>query len=399
MLNMKYQYKDTFTKECNFVNNIIECSRSRDTIKCTNDICVKIKDPKKELGSKIQVLKEYYDYKNQVGSGPIDKYKYKCPVCGSYEAAEGMLRHIKEKHQSKEKQLGIKYLTGGCSACMIGSGIVNNQISGCFGCKHECTCQSQVGGLGPSPLGESTKLQVIETRKTRKKDVNNVKNHLIHNLKNKYKCPMCHRYKYLDTMESHMKKYHTININKLGSGKKQYYGKKSSIMVNVPDNVRKTAMYSFKLKLLGFKGGKETGWKRAKQLATKESISIEDLKYIRAWFARHIYTSYPGYLKWVKGGKPKEGPLTKSHGTIAWLIWGGNAAFKWVNSNKNIKLLNKHYPGKDYKRISKKLSGGSIKKRYSFPRKFSKTHCSKKSCNKMGFTEKASCRPYKNCYK
>jgi hypothetical protein len=44
-------------------------------------------------------------------------------------------------------------------------------------------------------------------------------------------------------------------------------------------------------------------------------------------------------------------------------------------------------------------SGGFDKKTAKFPRKFSKSHCLKRSCNKMGFTEKASCRYYKNCYK
>ena len=38
-------------------------------------------------------------------------------------------------------------------------------------------------------------------------------------------------------------------------------------------------------------------------------------------------------------------------------------------------------------------------KTYKFPRRFSRSHCMSKPCNKMGFTEKASCRPYKNCYK
>lgn len=37
-------------------------------------------------------------------------------------------------------------------------------------------------------------------------------------------------------------------------------------------------------------------------------------------------------------------------------------------------------------------------KKYTFPRRFSKAHCMSKTCDKMGFTEKASCRPYKNCY-
>ena len=37
-------------------------------------------------------------------------------------------------------------------------------------------------------------------------------------------------------------------------------------------------------------------------------------------------------------------------------------------------------------------------RKYKFPRRFSRGHCMRKTCKKMGFTEKASCRPYKNCY-
>ena len=40
-----------------------------------------------------------------------------------------------------------------------------------------------------------------------------------------------------------------------------------------------------------------------------------------------------------------------------------------------------------------------LEKEYKKPRKMSKTYCEKTPCNKMGFTQKASCRPYKNCYK
>lgn len=131
-------------------------------------------------------------------------------------------------------------------------------------------------------------------------------------------------------------------------GKAQYYGKRSSIMVKVPDAVKRTALYAFKLKKLGFKGGKETGWKRAKQLATKDEIPIEDVKYMRAWFARHIYTSYPTYKKWIKAGRPKDSSWHNKNGIISWLIWSGDSAFKWVNSKKIINLLNKHY-NKGYK--------------------------------------------------
>lgn len=45
------------------------------------------------------------------------------------------------------------------------------------------------------------------------------------------------------------------------------------------------------------------------------------------------------------------------------------------------------------------MSTNTLKKQYKFPRRFSRKHCMSKTCDKMGFTEKASCRPYKNCYK
>ena len=131
-------------------------------------------------------------------------------------------------------------------------------------------------------------------------------------------------------------------------GKSQYYGKRSSVMIKIPESVKKVALYSYKLAKLGFKGGLETGWKRAHQLSTKESISIEDLKYMRAWFARHIITSYPTYKKWFDNGRPKGKEWHNKRGIIAYLIWGADPAFRWVNSEKNINLLNKHF-NKNYK--------------------------------------------------
>ena len=35
---------------------------------------------------------------------------------------------------------------------------------------------------------------------------------------------------------------------------------------------------------------------------------------------------------------------------------------------------------------------------YKKPRKMSKSYCEKTPCKEMGFSQKASCRPYKNCY-
>ena len=37
-------------------------------------------------------------------------------------------------------------------------------------------------------------------------------------------------------------------------------------------------------------------------------------------------------------------------------------------------------------------------KKFKKPRKYSKSYCKSTPCNKMGFTQNASCRPYKNCY-
>ena len=38
------------------------------------------------------------------------------------------------------------------------------------------------------------------------------------------------------------------------------------------------------------------------------------------------------------------------------------------------------------------------KKSAKFPRKYSRSYCKKTPCKKMGFSQKASCRYYKNCY-
>ena len=35
---------------------------------------------------------------------------------------------------------------------------------------------------------------------------------------------------------------------------------------------------------------------------------------------------------------------------------------------------------------------------FRMPRKYSRKYCKKTSCKKMGFTQRSSCRPYKNCF-
>lgn len=42
---------------------------------------------------------------------------------------------------------------------------------------------------------------------------------------------------------------------------------------------------------------------------------------------------------------------------------------------------------------------GMTKRKFKFPRKYSKNYCKKTTCDNMGFTQRSSCRPYKNCFK
>ena len=68
------------------------------------------------------------------------------------------------------------------------------------------------------------------------------------------------------------------------------------------------------------RGGTEVGVRRAHQLAGKRKISVEDLKAIYSYFARHVVDKRPGW----------DDPKDPSAGYIAWLLWGGDEAKTWV---------------------------------------------------------------------
>ena len=102
----------------------------------------------------------------------------------------------------------------------------------------------------------------------------------------------------------------------------------------VPDSVKKAAQIGLDMHKLGFKGGTTTGWNRARQLINCDTISTKTIKTMKAWFARHSYTSQPGYRKWVKNGKPvipNKDNKNIYRGAVAWLIWGGDPAYDWVS--------------------------------------------------------------------
>lgn len=42
---------------------------------------------------------------------------------------------------------------------------------------------------------------------------------------------------------------------------------------------------------------------------------------------------------------------------------------------------------------------GEVSEEFKKPRKYGESYCKKTPCKNMGFSQKASCRPYKNCYK
>lgn len=60
---------------------------------------------------------------------------------------------------------------------------------------------------------------------------------------------------------------------------------------------------------------------------------------------------------------------------------------------------------KKFEEIARKIvypnPGGGRRKTRRFKKKrlMSKAYCKKTPCKKMGFTQKASCRPWKNCYR
>ncbi len=51
--------------------------------------------------------------------------------------------------------------------------------------------------------------------------------------------------------------------------------------------------------------------------------------------------------------------------------------------------------------MRKSVTRKSVRKsrKYKMPRRMSPSYCKKTPCKKMGFSQKSSCRPYKNCYK
>jgi hypothetical protein len=359
----RYELDDIFKKMC--IGD--KCEKSRRTVKCINDKCEEIKVPTNSVDKGNQIKEN--SQKKQRGRGklespkPLDKelYNYVKKLANKkFKSPSGIYRS--SWIVSEYKRRGGKY-TGKKSSDIglkrwykekwvdLNRPIRNSKgkIVGYKSCGRKsikskdkyplCRPSKKVNKHTPRTYQSISKSSIkkAKSEKSRIKYKGNIKFGSGKKECGK-SCPVCETH--LDSKITQMGGCGDMCTVGGGKTRSQFKGTRSDVMIKVPSRVKDIAIYSFKLKKMGFGGGIETGWKRAKQLATKDSIPIEDLKYMRAWFARHIYASYPSYKKWIDAGRPKDSKWHSKHGIISWLIWGGDPAFKWVNSTRNINILN-----------------------------------------------------------
>lgn len=73
------------------------------------------------------------------------------------------------------------------------------------------------------------------------------------------------------------------------------------------------------------KGGTSVGVARANQLASGRVVSLDTIKRMVSFFARHeVDKKATGFRRGEKG--------YPSRGKVAWELWGGDAGQRWANS-------------------------------------------------------------------
>ena len=95
-----YEFKDTFIKTCKMKDGIGSCKKTRESVKCIDNKCEKIKIP----NNKKEVLSEYYSSEktNQKGGGKV----YPCTACKYIgESKEDLQRHLHTKHTKKTNNI------------------------------------------------------------------------------------------------------------------------------------------------------------------------------------------------------------------------------------------------------------------------------------------------------
>jgi hypothetical protein len=110
--------------------------------------------------------------------------------------------------------------------------------------------------------------------------------------------------------------------------------------VPIPPDVKSAAAQGLALHRAGYAGGTATGFFRAEQLVKEKSLPPGVLRTMRAWFARHGPaasnggTSFPGYKRYLRASAAEREAHKKTawRGAVAWLLWGGTPALRWLQS-------------------------------------------------------------------
>jgi hypothetical protein len=72
------------------------------------------------------------------------------------------------------------------------------------------------------------------------------------------------------------------------------------------------------------RGGTEVGVHRAEQLVGQKNLSVEDIKSMHSYFARHEVDKNGKTHEWGSDDNP-------SAGYVAWLLWGGEEGKEWAD--------------------------------------------------------------------
>ena len=72
------------------------------------------------------------------------------------------------------------------------------------------------------------------------------------------------------------------------------------------------------------RGGTDVGVRRAEQLAAQDDVTVEDVKSMHSYFARHEVDEDGKTHEWGSDTDP-------SAGYIAWLLWGGDEGKEWAD--------------------------------------------------------------------
>lgn len=107
------------------------------------------------------------------------------------------------------------------------------------------------------------------------------------------------------------------------STKKRNSGDSGVIARVPPPAVQRVAAQALKWRRQYRRGGTEVGVARARDLANGRVLSPRTQARMRAYFARHA-------VDLIAQGAHRGEPGYPSTGRIAWDLWGGDAAFRWL---------------------------------------------------------------------